>query len=110
MPISYQALRPISLHMPAHPLLMDAVRVDTLQELVPEELLPYVLYNPWSCPGWCEQNFALLINKPVELEITRGLLGRDHLKVLQIHMERLCTEETPCTHVRTDGVLAWSLR
>jgi hypothetical protein len=85
---------------------VEAVLLTALPNARPDQIFCHVLSIPKACPA-CGDLWALLLNKPLTLEVELGEVGTQHLALLEKAMVEECACEKSATHLRTDGKTVW---
>jgi hypothetical protein len=88
---------------------VDVVLLSTIPSADPALLLPHVLPMPIPCPGWCGDDYVVLISQPLAREIEIGLCGQKHLALLKAALTAFCVEGNRTPHLRTDGHTVWAV-
>ena len=86
---------------------MDAVQLSALHRLPPEALFPDVLSMPLKVPTWGADEYALLVEWPVTVEVELGHFGNKHISCLFSRLENCPSVALRPIHLRTDGVSVW---
>ena len=89
-------------------LILDAVRLSQIATVDRHKLLPYVMYMPLACPGWCEEPYVLMASAPIASEFNAETAGQQHLRCLESSLHSFCTEGSIPLHLRTDGKKVWT--
>lgn len=87
--------------------LMDAIKLSALQFLDNEDRFTHVLSLPLRVSNQDSDEYALLVDKPIALDIEMGRSGKSHLRCIQAMLKELSTAGVYPDHLRTDGNSAW---
>ena len=87
---------------------MDAIRLSQIASVNQHLLLPHVMYMPLACPGWCEEPYVLMSNRPIAANFDAEIEGQQHLRCLESSLKTFCTATYIPQHLRTDGKTVWT--
>ena len=93
--------------MQSDTLMMDAVRLAVINLIPPSLLFRYVVSTPLKLSPEASDEFALLVNQPVALQVELGRVGRRHMDHLVNALKQAALENICIDHLRTDGDIVW---